>query len=247
MSSERKTIAILFDDIAKNMLQSFEGWDTYVPHSGEQGGIRERRVQDFLEKYLPSRYGVASGHIIDWQGGVSLQEDIVIFDKLNCPILKIDPYYQVFPCETVYATVEVKSTLNNEEIGACIDHTCRLKQLDRANELGPIESFVFAYDSYDSKRQGPAIWAREKFKEIASSDNEKKPMPSVVICLKKNFILCYSETKKGEYEALTVDEGILLFYFDLLLSKLSLIQTKSPSLYLQYVWSILGPKIRVFQ
>ena len=83
MSYERKTIAILFNDIAKNMLQSFEGWDTYVPHPGEKGGIRERRVQDFLMKYLPDRYGVARGHIIDWQGGVSLQEDIVIFDKLN--------------------------------------------------------------------------------------------------------------------------------------------------------------------
>lgn len=243
---KRKTIAILFDDIAKNMLQSFEGWDAYVSHPGEKGGIRERRVQDFLKKYLPDKYGVTSGHIIDWQGVESLQEDIVIFDKFNCPTLKADPYYQVFPCETVYATVEVKSTLNIENIGACIDHTYRLKQLDRASELGPIESFVFAYDSYDSKEPRPATWAREKFKEIASSGDEKKPMPSVVICLKKNFILCYSDAKKEEYEALTVDEGLLLFYFDLLLSKLSSVHTSPPSLFTQYVWSILGPKIRVF-
>lgn len=238
---KRKTIAIHFDDIVKNMLQSFEGWDTYVSHPGEKGGIRERRVQDFLKNYLPAKYGVASGHIIDWQGVESRQEDVVIFDKFNCPTLKTDPYYQVFPCETVYATVEVKSTLNDKMISDCIDHTYHLRQLERGSELGFIESFVFAYDS-----AGSAVWAREKFKKTASSGDEKKPLPSLVICLKKNFILRYSDVAKEEYEALTVDEGILLFFFDLLLNKLSSVHARPPSLFLQYVWSILGPKIRVF-
>ena len=32
-STER--ITALFDDIAENMLELFEGWDTHVPHRGE--------------------------------------------------------------------------------------------------------------------------------------------------------------------------------------------------------------------
>lgn len=237
--SSTKRITALFDDMAENMLRFFEGWDTHVPHDGEKGGIRERRVQGFLEKHLPNKYGVASGHIVDKQGTVSLQEDIVIFDQLNCPVLKVDPYYQVFPCETVYATVEVKSILDSTEISKCIEHTHQLTQLDRG-ELGSIESFVFAYDSYESKEMPPPVWARNKFKEKASSKIEQKPMPSVVLCLKKGFILHFGVAENVHITS-AVESGVLLYYFDLILSRLSQVHTKSPLLFIQYGWPKSNP------
>ena len=70
------SLSKFFDDIAKNMLQSFQGWENNISHQGEKGGIRERRVQDFLKKYLPKKYGVSSGHVIDHEGKHSKQEDI---------------------------------------------------------------------------------------------------------------------------------------------------------------------------
>jgi len=51
MASSGK-ISALFDDITNNMLQSFQGWDKYIPPGGEEGGVRERRVRDFLTKHL---------------------------------------------------------------------------------------------------------------------------------------------------------------------------------------------------
>src|SRR5690606_12915779 len=97
-------------------------------------------------------------HLIDRRGTYSLQEDIVIYDALNAPILPIDDQYQLFPCEVVYATVEVKSVLDPKAIGECIDHAERLSSLDRG-DLGAIENFVFAYDSYPAKQEEPIQWA----------------------------------------------------------------------------------------
>jgi hypothetical protein len=235
--SPKKKVTALFDDIAANMLQFFEGWDTHVPHEGEKGGIRERRVRDFLESHLPDKYGVASGHIIDKKGTVSLQEDIVIFDRINSPVLRIDPYYQVFPCESVYATVEVKSTLDPGEIEKCIEHTRRLGELDRSDhrgELGPIENFVFAYDSYDSAEKAPSVWARDKFKEIASSGATQRPIPSAILCLTKSFVL--RRDSPNSYVTLAFASGALLYFFSTLLHRVLLVKTAPPLLFTHYGW-----------
>jgi hypothetical protein len=232
-------VAVLFDDIAKHMLQFFDGWETRIPHHGEKGGVRERRVGDFLTVHLPRKYGVGSGHIIDKDGNVSLQEDIVIYDRANSPTLEIDSYYQVYPCETVYAAVEVKSLLDSAEIEKCIRHAERLGQMNR-RDLGPIESFVFAYDCCESKTEPAIVWARNKFMEKASKAHEQRPIPSLVLCLKRSFLLHFG-IKRTEYIADSLDYGILLYFFDHVLVRLSGTKTSSPSLLYEYGWEKANP------
>ena len=233
VTSSRK-VSVLFDDIAENMLRSFEGWDKQIPQDGEKGGVRERRVSEFLSRHLPSKYGVASGHVIDKRGTTSLQEDIVIFDRFSCPMLEIDSSYQVFPCESVYGTVEVKSTLDPGEIEKCVKHTAQLRQLQRG-DLGHIESFVFAYDSYESTEKPHPIWASDKFKEKASSEAGQGPLPSVVLCLKKRFVL-HLGLSEDDYLVDALESGILLYYFDKLLFRISQVKTSSPPLFTDYGW-----------
>jgi len=240
-------VTAFFDDIANNMLQSFNGWDKYVPQEGEKGGVRERRVKDFFERHLPSKYGVASGHIIDRKGTVSLQEDVVIFDKNNCPVLKADPFYHIFPCESVYATVEVKSKLDAKEVARCVSHTHRLRKLYRGdtNQLGPIESFVFAYDSYDSHEKSSVDWAIDNFREKALTYGQPIPVPSLILCLKKNFLL-HLGGPDGRSMCIpdTLKSGILLYFFEKLLSRLSQVETSYPSLFTQYGWEKDNPILR---
>lgn len=242
-----KNVTAFFDDVAENMLQFFEGWDKHIPQEGEKGGLRERRVRDFFEKYLPNKYGVASGHIIDRRGAVSLQEDVVIFDRINCPVLKVDPYYHVFPCESVYATVEVKSVLNPKAVAECVSHTQRLRGLYRGdmNELGPIESFIFAYDSYDSRKKLPVDWAIDRFRKTSLAKNQPRPVPSLVLCLKKKFVLHLGGPDgRSTFFPDMLKSGILLYYFEKVLQRLSQVQTTSPSLFTQYGWEKGNPIIR---
>jgi hypothetical protein len=233
-----------FFDLAANMLRFFEGWDTHVPHEGEKGGVRERRVRDFFAEHLPGKYGVASGHIIDRTGAASLQEDVVIFDRLGCPTLRADQYYHIFPCESVYATVEVKSKLTTSEIDACVKHTHRLRSLFRGDGggLGPIESFVFAYDSYDIRRQRPAEWALDKLRDASLAYEQPLPVPSLVLCLKKKFLLHLGGPDGRTYGiAEMLDSGVLLYYFEKVLHRLSEVQTSSTSLFTQYGWERDNP------
>jgi hypothetical protein len=234
-----KSISAFFDDVSENMIRSFEGWDKHIPQEGEKGGLRERRVRDFLANYLPSKYGVASGHIIDSGGEVSLQEDVVIFDRVNCPVLKADPYYHVFPCESVFATVEVKSVLDAKAVAECVSHTHRLRELHRGHEsaLGHVESFVFAYDSYGSRQKQPVDWAMDRFREIALAENQLRPVPSLVLCLKKKFVL-HLGGPDGEsmYIPDMLKSGILLYFLEKMLHRLSQVQTSLPLFFTNYGW-----------
>lgn len=238
------SVTAFFDDIANNMLRYFEGWDKHVPHQGEKGGVRERRVRDFFEQHLPYKYGVGSGHVIDRMGNVSHQEDVVIFDRINCPVLKADSYYQIFPCESVYATVEVKSTLTAEEIAHCLSHTDKLRRLHRGdgNKLGPIESFVFAYDSYSSSTKLPVDWAMDTFREKSLEYEQPKPIPGLILCLGKKFIL-HLGGPDGRSMCIPdmLESGILLYYFEKLLHRLSQVETLPPSLFTYYGWETNNP------
>lgn len=244
--SSSKLVSGLYDDLATNMLQFFENWDTYIPQNAEKGGVREQRVRDFLKQFLPKKYGVGRGIIVDRHGTPSLQEDIVIYDQQNCPILELDPYYQVFPCEAVFATVEVKSTLDSEEIKKCINHTAQLRKLDRrltdgSDELGPIESFVFAYQVKKDIKD-PPNWVRNWFEKIAQS--EEKSLPGVVVCLKERLVLFTDfHVDASTYTMYGLEFGIMLLFLEWCLNKISRVKTAPPRLFLDYTFVRDNPLI----
>ena len=121
----------LFSQTEKFMFGEFDGWERDLPHQGEKGGLRERRVAEFLSRILPRKYGIGTGHIVDGKGMISCQTDIVIYDAVDGIALPIDKYYSVFPVECVYAAIEVKSKLTASdgeggpqgEIYQCIKNT----------------------------------------------------------------------------------------------------------------------------
>jgi hypothetical protein len=153
----------------------------------------------------------------------------------------------MFPCESVYATVEVKSTLDATAVRDCVSHTYRLRQLYRGDEnaLGPVESFVFAFDSYDSRKKLRVDWAMDKFREESLAYEQPRPVPSLILCLKKKFVL---HLGGGDGRSMciadTLQSGILLYYFEMLLHRLSQVQTSSTSLFTQYGWEKDNPIIR---
>jgi hypothetical protein len=111
---------------------------------GKRGDQREKALKAFLEKYLPKKFSLGTGNIIDSKGNISRQCDIVIYDSLNCPILYTENEYQLFPAEAVYAVIEVKSVLSALEIDNCIENIRSVKSLIRDK---PISCFVFSYRS----------------------------------------------------------------------------------------------------
>lgn len=135
----------IFQSIATNMLTEFEHTQTQIKHMRERGSEREAVLKSFLSQYLPTRYGISSGEIVDYEGKTSHQSDLIIYDHFNCPLLLAGKNVRIFPAESVLAVIEVKSVLSAKEIEDSIEKIRDLKNLSREN--GPIPGIVFAYKS----------------------------------------------------------------------------------------------------
>lgn len=89
-----------------------------LPHYGERGRNDEQRVAKLLEQVLPRRYSLGTGFIISSHSDLpaSPQMDIVIHDQIyNSPLFR-ELAANVFPIESIYATVEVKADLSLDKL-----------------------------------------------------------------------------------------------------------------------------------
>ncbi len=95
-----------YETLAKNL----------VSHRAEKGRIVEAVVKSALRTVLPNRFSIGTGFLITSSGRASPQLDLVIYDHLyNSPIV-LEGGVGLFPMECVFATIEVKSVLDTEEI-----------------------------------------------------------------------------------------------------------------------------------
>jgi len=144
------------------MLSDFEHIHSQIQHMGERGGEREQGLKSFLEAYLPSRYVVSNGEIVDDSGQTSRQCDLVIYDPTNCPLLLAGKNYRVFPAEPVFAVIEVKSVLTNSELEDAVEKIRSIKRLTRSNGL--IAGVIFAYKS--GRKNDPIGQIASRLREI---------------------------------------------------------------------------------
>ena len=88
-----------------------------ITHTGVKGRIREILVGDLFRPLLPADIGVGTGQIITFDGNISTEQDIVIYDlRILPPALFGEGGLGLFPVECVMATVEVKTKLTATEL-----------------------------------------------------------------------------------------------------------------------------------
>ena len=104
--------AKIFDGLQRELEAKYEISST-IRHKGERGRSRETGVAGFLKENLPEAFGVGTGEVFSYSAeGVSLQCDIVIYDRMRTPIFGKDTVVQQIPIEGVFAIVEVRSILD---------------------------------------------------------------------------------------------------------------------------------------
>lgn len=104
-----------------------------VGHPGELGREREEVVREFLRRYLPKRFEIATGFVFDAHEKVSEQVDIIIADSFRCPRFETVGGTRYFPCESVVAVGQVKSSLTStEQFRAALLNLESVKELDRS-------------------------------------------------------------------------------------------------------------------
>lgn len=71
------------------------------------GFSAEAYFRDLLRQYLPTRYAVESGFVMDASGARSGHIDVIIADTFHIPPLCSEPNYKVFAAESVCAVIEI--------------------------------------------------------------------------------------------------------------------------------------------
>ena len=152
------------DEGKKNLIQS--GWSQFStqkakmvsdfsifkemsdnrPTETDKGRCAEALFRDWLEQFLPAKYGVTSGYIIQQMDAVKPRSalkgklrhyDVIIYNRLDSPILwtEMSPDHSLLgriraiPAEYVHAVLEVKSTFNATNIADAFK---------KLNELAPL-------------------------------------------------------------------------------------------------------------
>src|SRR5882672_2058572 len=81
-------------------------------HPGAKGEAFEREWRLLLRRYLPRRYRVSKGFVVDHRGQMSHEIDVIVFDRHFSPFILDHEGIRVIPAESVYAVMEVKPSLN---------------------------------------------------------------------------------------------------------------------------------------
>jgi len=231
---------------AEKMWNDFSGISSKINHQGIKGSSRELILINFLKIVLPTKYNLTSGVIISAEGKQSKQQDIIIYDSFTSPILKT-ANYSLIPIESVYATIEVKSKLTNQELDKTLENIQSVKDLKHYsinsqlnnNNVGYPISFIFAFSSDLS------IEKILKHLDMKNKNIIKKHQLNMLTILDKGSIFNISKNNildiitypsnetslayNGEGE----DKGdILMFFYLFLINALNMIKISAPNMIL---------------
>ena len=122
----------LFKGMQAEMLASLSAQE-FISHPGTKGDVTENNWLYWMQKFLPKRYTADKAFVIDSDGNVSDQIDIVIYDQQYSPIVFKKNGALYITAESVYAVFEVKQELNKANIEYAGDKIASVRKLRRTS------------------------------------------------------------------------------------------------------------------
>jgi len=117
MSQQQNKVDLkrLFMRLQKQMIDRLQTHKE-IPHTTTKGDASELNWIEMLRTYLPIRYAVDKALVLDSDGNLSEQQDVVIYDRQYSALLFDQDDAMFIPAESVYAVFEVKPTINKGHI-----------------------------------------------------------------------------------------------------------------------------------
>lgn len=200
------------EDVAKKLKIDFDGITKQIEHNGVKGSAREDLLKDYLKKLLPEKYSITSGIIIDNNQNQSKQQDFIIHDAFNCPSFFKTESNSILPIESVYATIEIKSTLDYSTLEQSVKNVESVRKLNKLpnrniisniyNDVYPL-GFVFAYSSKYSLEQ-----IQKKLFEL-NKDIDGRYQTSIICILDKGLIFNVNKENVTEFTIIPSNDTIL--------------------------------------
>jgi len=106
----------ILDGLQLSLEGELKGSRAAFEHPGSKGDATEADWLRILKDHLPNRYQADRAFVIDSEGTVSDQIDVVIYDRQYSPFLYNRANQRYVPAESVYGILEVKQDLSREHI-----------------------------------------------------------------------------------------------------------------------------------
>lgn len=110
--AKKVNLHALFESLQNQMIAQLNTNREFIEHPGSKGDSLELTWIEWLRKYLPSRYCIDKAIIIDYEGHLSHQIDLVIYDRQYTPFVFTQNGIHYIPAEGVYGVFEVKPDLS---------------------------------------------------------------------------------------------------------------------------------------
>lgn len=227
-----------FKHVSKQMRSDFEKIRSLIENRAEKGTELEIILKDFLKEYLPRNLAVTKGFLVDSDGKISKQLDVIIYDAFKTPIFYESENIRVIPIECAYSVIEVKSKLGENELNDIFKNMDSVRSLKRKAYYphGVIKDTyklygkkwnnwqtnycIFAFDSID-------LQTLKNYIEKKQKDEKREPENQLdMVCVLNKGVICY---EKNDTPAVTPDTE----------TKLSYLQTENSLLYFYSLFSRL--------
>ena len=194
--------------IERMMKEWYDHSREVLKQSTNLGMVREHFVSNVLSSFLPRSVIIGTGEIIDGEGRVSGQQDIVIY-RADFPVITSFAPINTFLIEGVIATIEVKSDLSTGEPAlytafrnvATVNSLLRAAQIlsgtqDEVEELkavNTVRTYVVGYTGWQD------LDVLLKRYQQAANQTDWKGVPSIVyqpgacVLLNDGMVVPYSD------------------------------------------------------
>ncbi|MEK7633641.1 MAG: DUF6602 domain-containing protein [Patescibacteria group bacterium] len=129
--SKKINIQKLFIALDEEMRLKLSSKIDEIYHPTAKGDESELNWKGLLRSYLPERYTVDSGFVVDHKGNISEQIDIIIYDRHFTPFIFRGENVVYIPAEGVYAVFEVKPHFDKKNYNYAVKKLKSVKDLLR--------------------------------------------------------------------------------------------------------------------
>ena len=164
---------------------------------GDRGAAHEDTLRGFLNRQLPERLAAVKGLVWNQDREISLEQDVLIYDRLQAPVLRISESTSIVPVECVLGSVQVKGTLTRSRLTSAVKNLCSIPwwSADQYPSGAPLAALVPGFqvpvappvNAVFAWKGRPLPGVLEDFKE-ACNDYPRERWPSMVVVLERGII-----------------------------------------------------------
>lgn len=244
--SKKPNLRELFFALQSDLAANLETSRKAITHPGAKGSAIEKGWRKMLGNYLPWRYCVSKAFVIDSNGNLSHEIDLVIHDRQYSPLLFKHEGALYVPAESVYGVFEIRPVLNARNVEYARDKAASVRRLERTSAAFPhaegraqpkpppeiLAGLLCLHSEWDMP------FAENLRKSLKTRDRHER---LDLVCALRNATVDIAYSGKGQARFETsADDTALIFFFLRLLARLREMATV-PAMDLEKYGRVLSP------